>query len=205
MLAHYIIFILIGIAGASFVLAWFSRFGLSRLGLSHIRVIRELSRALRKPVNFQLTAENTPGNSSGNTTGNTTGNTPGNKDTGADGLRNYPVRYLSQRHRNSLFNPIPWDATGTLTASDSEFHFLGSSPLGRKIEMKFDSADARINYQRGKLLWDGGHTWCVIEVNGEKHYFSADSGDLSDEIVKNPETGTTQIYRVLTNRYINEN
>ena len=75
--------------------------------------------------------------------------------------------------------------------------------------MNFPSDDVQINYQKGNLLWDGGFAWCVIESNGEKHYFTSDhdtSGKIGAADKSTSETlenlSATGIYRSITKRYI---
>ena len=119
----------------------------------------------------------------------------------------YPVKYLSERNSHSLLRIVPWDASGMLSETDTGFQFVGASRGGRPLEMSFSSDEAKINYQRGNLLWDGGVSWCVIEVEGEKHYFTSDAkiGDPSltqEEWQGSNEVNTTVIYRNITNRYI---
>ena len=117
--------------------------------------------------------------------------------------KTYPVHYATERGSHSFWRPIPWDATGTLSATPDALYFYGSSPFGQKLEMKFNPEESLINYQKGKFF-DGGMSWCVIESNGERHYFSS---DLSDPLAfKNIDPAlladTTKLYRDLTNRYI---
>lgn len=121
-------------------------------------------------------------------------------------LKTYAVRYAAESSR-SLFRLIPWDASGTLTASDAGFHFEGNSPTGRKLQFDIDAQEATINYQKGTLWWDGGVSWCVIEVNGEKHYFTSEALEEGQDSRSAMEDGlkTTDIYQQLTNRYIKLN
>ena len=116
----------------------------------------------------------------------------------------YPVKYVSERN-HKLLRWIPWDASGVLSTTEKGFHFEGSSPLGRRLEMDFNPNESTVNYQKGSLLWDGGLPWCVIEVNGEKHYFTSEVNDDSIVADEAHGVGTTQIYQALANRYIKLN
>ena len=119
----------------------------------------------------------------------------------------YPVHYVSQRNSHSLLRPIPWDASGTLSSDKDGFHFEGSSLLGRQMEIDIDADQATINYQSGNLLWDAGHSWCVIEVDGEKHYFTSEielepTFDSKSDPKEQANANTLGIYQALTKRYI---
>ena len=114
----------------------------------------------------------------------------------------YPVKYISGKHSHSLLRLIPWDASGTISSSDEGFRFSGSSSRGQPLEMIFDAEETLVNYQQGSLLWDGGITWCVIEVNGEKHYFSSEIPAKSDEDDFTQPRSTGALYQSLTDRYL---
>lgn len=114
----------------------------------------------------------------------------------------YPVKYVSGKHSHSLLRLVPWDASGTLIASKRCFYFTGNSALGQPLELLFDPENSLVNYQSGSKLWDGGLTWCVIEVEGEKHYFTSEVAlpSKEDEFLEPHSTGA--LYRTLTDRYI---
>ncbi|MCB0323239.1 MAG: hypothetical protein KDD69_06675 [Bdellovibrionales bacterium] len=116
-----------------------------------------------------------------------------------------PVRYLSNRNSHSLLRLLPWDATGRLHETDNGFRFVGNSVRGESVEVSFPSDQIEINYQKGNLLWDGGLSWCVIEVEGEKHYFTSGPQKNSDRTSPKEELSATAIYQSLTNRYIRTN
>lgn len=115
----------------------------------------------------------------------------------------YPVRYVSERGSKTLLRLVPWDASGLLSETSYGFRFVGESADGEPLEMRFPSEEAMVNYQKGSLLWDGGVSWCIIEVNGEKHYFTSDVPEAADE--KAIDANTTVIYRNITERYIRSN
>ena len=116
----------------------------------------------------------------------------------------YPVKYASRR--SSLLRLVPWEARGTLSESDDGIHFEGSSPLGKRFELDFDPDETTVNYQQGRLWWDGGLSWCVIESEGEKHYFTSEAVDAEKSSSSMDDGfGTTDIYQHLTNRYIKLN
>ena len=127
----------------------------------------------------------------------------GYAEQGDSDLLTYPVRYLSERHVHSPLRMIPWDASGTLSMSNEEIVFKGSSLFGHQMDLSIHPDEALVNYQKGNLFWDGGKEWCVIESGGEKHYFtsSGNSEDQQDFRDESP-ASTTLIYQELTKRYI---
>ncbi len=118
--------------------------------------------------------------------------------------KSFNVRYAASL--SSPLRVIPWDASGTLSETEEGFHFEGSSPLGKRVELDINPDEATVNYQQGKLWWDGGLSWCVIESKGEKHYFTSEVPD-SEKATQSMDGGfgTTDIYQHLTNRYIKLN
>jgi len=116
-------------------------------------------------------------------------------------LKTYPVKYLSSKSARSPWRIVPWDASGKLVQTQEGFSFKGKSKYGQMWDLEFDPDDSVINYQKGKLLWDGGLSWCVVEVDGEKHYFTSDL-TKSSLIEDSKRTVTTDVYEQLTARYL---
>ncbi len=123
------------------------------------------------------------------------------------------VRYLPERKRYSLLTLTPRDFTGVLTASDNVFHFESKSDSGAKVELDFDPEESIINYQKGGSFWDHGMSWCVIESNGERHYFTSDlpsEGKKHSQIISDSSRSTDSknleptiaLYQALTDRYL---
>lgn len=122
----------------------------------------------------------------------------------AEEVKNFPVRYLSERNSHAFWKLLPWDASGVLSTDEEGFSFHGSSPLGRKLDMDFNFEKTKINYQKGSMFWDGGLAWCVIEADGEKHYFTSETSEYVQETAED-EAAIPFLYRQLTDRYLREN
>lgn len=115
------------------------------------------------------------------------------------------VRYLSSGKSHSPLSLVPWDARGVLTETEKGFVFRGNDVAGVSVDIEFPSDEVQINYQKGNLLWDGGFSWCVIERDGEKHFFTSDveGESAKTSLDSEPERMTaTGIYQTITKRYI---
>ncbi len=119
--------------------------------------------------------------------------------------RQLQVRYLSSMKSHSPLRLVPWDARGILTETEKGFVFRGNDVAGASVDIEFPSDEVQINYQKGSLLWDGGFSWCVIERDGEKHFFTSDvePENSKTSLDSGQEQMTaTGIYQTITKRYI---
>ncbi len=119
--------------------------------------------------------------------------------------RQLQVRYLSPDISHSPLRLVPWDARGVLRETERGFSFRGNDITGDFLSLEFPSDEVQINYQKGNLLWDGGFSWCVIERDGEKHFFTSDLEDTapkSERDSSQENMSATGIYQSITKRYI---
>lgn len=121
---------------------------------------------------------------------------------GADEL--HPVKYSSEEHFKNHFRYTPWQARGILAIRPGGNTFFGIKEDGELINLSFEKNESRVTFVEPKFVRDGGLSWFVIEVNGEKHYFTYESQpNFQDTQVVNNRLTTTGMYEALSDTYLN--
>lgn len=116
-----------------------------------------------------------------------------------------PVRYASAAFFRRFFNFIPWETTGVLVVSDSEFLFCPQvvNNQHQPSVLRFPRDNCLVVYVERRWIRDGGLSWFYLEVEDPKsgenirHYFSTE-GSLPN---MTSEFGTTALYEKMTEQY----
>ena len=87
-----------------------------------------------------------------------------------------PVRYCSEPRFKSWFKIFPWDGTGWLVPSSGVVTFVGEKLNGTPLNLQFGHGNTSANWLGKCPFPNGSVSWFVFEVQGEKHYFTSETG-----------------------------
>ncbi len=107
-----------------------------------------------------------------------------------EGWQSYPVRYCSEKRFRSWWKLLTWEATGILSLSDEGVTLTTKTPGGATVERRFHPEEATIEWEGQNLLPNGVLSWFVIEQDGERVYFTSETGST----VFGSESSTREIY-----------
>lgn len=93
----------------------------------------------------------------------------------SDGGQNFPVKYAGEKKFKSFFKVFPWEASGVLRLTDTAVLFQGAKSNGQPIELTFNPRQTRASYIGIKLI-NGATAWFMLEQEGNRHYFTAETG-----------------------------
>ena len=90
--------------------------------------------------------------------------------------RTVPVRYAAEPRFKSWLKIFPWEGTGLLVPSKGVVTFLGEKLNGTPLNVQFGPSASTLTWL-GKCPWpNGAVSWFVFDVQGEKHYFTSETG-----------------------------
>lgn len=90
----------------------------------------------------------------------------------------FPVRYCSETRFRKWLKIFPWESTGILFVGDTQVIFFCSFLSWRNLELKFNIEDSKVKWIGRKVWPNGVLSWLVIGLQGEKHYFTSETGAL---------------------------
>lgn len=91
------------------------------------------------------------------------------------GEQTFPVKYAGEQKFKAFFKIFPWEASGVLRLAENQVTFQGAKSNGQSVQLIFDSRRTRAEYIGIKLI-NGATAWFVIEQEGARHYFTAETG-----------------------------
>ena len=108
--------------------------------------------------------------------------------------RGFPVRYSSETRFRKLWKLLPWEATGILFIGDTDIFFFSRLISWKDLELKFSLKNTDVRWI-GEKIWPNGFiSWFVLDIQGEKHYFTSETGTT----VLGSRKSTREIYKELT-------
>lgn len=93
----------------------------------------------------------------------------------SDSVRTFAVKYAGERKFKSFLKVFPWEASGVLRLAENEISFQGARTNSQPITIAFALPQTRASYIGIKLI-NGATAWFMLEENGSKHYFTAETG-----------------------------
>lgn len=87
----------------------------------------------------------------------------------------YPVKYAAGKNFHSWLKIFPWEASGVLRLTDDAVVFQGAKNNGQPLEFAFVPQTTSSKWI-GVNLINGVTSWFMLEQNGERHYFTAETG-----------------------------
>ncbi len=87
-----------------------------------------------------------------------------------------PVRYASAARFASWLKFFPWELCGVLVFHESGVAFRASFAAWRNISLDFDPATTTVEWNGRTFMRNGALSWAVVSMDGEKHYFSTETG-----------------------------
>jgi len=92
------------------------------------------------------------------------------------GRNTIPARYASEPRFKAFFKIFPWEGAGLLVPSNGVVTFVGELNNGTPLNFQFGRDTSALKWL-GKCPWpNGAVSWFLIETNGQKHYFSSETG-----------------------------
>jgi hypothetical protein len=86
------------------------------------------------------------------------------------------IRYCSEPRFRSWLKIFPWDGTGLLVPSKGVVTFVGEKLNGTPLNIQFAPGNSSVKWL-GKCPWpNGAVSWFLFETQGEKHYFTSETG-----------------------------
>ncbi|HEY6806910.1 MAG TPA: hypothetical protein VI306_25260 [Pyrinomonadaceae bacterium] len=87
-----------------------------------------------------------------------------------------PVRYCSERRFRNWFKIFPWEGAGILVPAQGVVTFVGENLNGTPLNFQF-ARDNSVLQWMGKCPWpNGAVSWFSIDNQGQKHYFTSETG-----------------------------
>ncbi len=104
----------------------------------------------------------------------------------------FQVRYCSEERSLKFKKIFPWEAAGILYLSKDKVMFFGEGFSRENLEIEFYIKNSYLKWM-GRIFLNGATSWLAITFQGERHYFSSETGTL----VFGSESATRQIYNEL--------
>jgi len=90
--------------------------------------------------------------------------------------RTVPVRYASEPRFRSWWKIFPWEGAGLLVPANGVITFVGEQNNGAPLNLQFAQNTSHLTWL-GKCPWpNGAVTWFAVETQGQKHYFTSETG-----------------------------
>ena len=87
-----------------------------------------------------------------------------------------PVRYCSEPRFKTWFKIFPWEGAGLLVPSNGVVTFVGEKNNGTPLNVQF-ARDSSVVQWLGKCPWpNGAVSWFSVDTQGQKHYFTSETG-----------------------------
>ena len=87
-----------------------------------------------------------------------------------------PVRYCSEPRFRTWFKIFPWEGAGLLVSANGVVTFVGEKNDGTPLNLQF-ARDSSVLQWMGKCPWpNGAVSWFSIDTQGQKHYFTSETG-----------------------------
>lgn len=112
---------------------------------------------------------------------------------GADGTQSFAVKYASGKMFKSIIKVFPWEASGLLQLTNQGVLFQGAKDNGQPINLVFEPSQTKASWV-GRNFINGATAWFLLEQNGEKHYFTVETGTT----VFGTKGGSKQILEAVT-------
>ena len=87
-----------------------------------------------------------------------------------------PVRYASEPRFRAFFKIFPWEGAGLFVPANGVVTFVGEKNNGTPLNLQF-ARDSSVLQWLGKCPFpNGAVSWFSIDTQGQKHYFSSETG-----------------------------
>ena len=87
-----------------------------------------------------------------------------------------PVRYASEPRFKAFFKIFPWEGAGLLVPSNGVVTFVGEMNNGTPLNLQFTRNDSVLQWLGKCPFPNGAVSWFSIDTQGQKHYFSSETG-----------------------------